>query len=246
MLRINPNLSEICGIHTGDGYLRKRKNKIELDITGSTEEREYYDNYVIPLVNELFELNLVGRIYSKGTYGFVTTNSKFRIFNDLGFPYGKKSLRVRVPEEIFFSKDKLIYSSFLRGLFDTDGHLGFRKYYGNYKLFKKNNHHYPFVVLTTVSKRLAIEIKSMLGFLKIESFIYLYKPKNKRDNISYRIIINGISRVNNWMKIIGSKNSVKFSRYLVWKRFGFCPTNLTLQQRKDILKGDLDINSIGP
>ena len=47
------------------------------------------------------------------------------------------------------------------------------------------------------------------------------------------------------MDIIGMKNSVKFSRYLVWEKFGFCPTNMTLKQREDILNGKLDIYSIG-
>ena len=48
-----------------------------------------------------------------------------------------------------------------------------------------------------------------------------------------------------WMKLIGTKNLVKLSRYLVWKKFRFCPPHTTLQQREDILNEKLDINSIG-
>ena len=48
------------------------------------------------------------------------------------------------------------------------------------------------------------------------------------------------------MQLIGIKNEVKLSRYLVWKEHGFCPTNLTLGQREDILKGKTDSFLKGP
>jgi hypothetical protein len=54
-----------------------------------------------------------------------------------------------------------------------------------------------------------------------------------------------VGRLNQWMKLIGTKNPVKLSRYLIWKKHGFCPTNTNFQQREDILKGKLDIYSIG-
>ena len=47
------------------------------------------------------------------------------------------------------------------------------------------------------------------------------------------------------MDLVGIKNPVKFTRYLIWKKFGFCPPNTTLQQRQDILNGKLDIYKIG-
>jgi len=46
------------------------------------------------------------------------------------------------------------------------------------------------------------------------------------------------------MKIVGSKNPVKLSRYLVWKKFGYCPTGLTLKQRENLLKDKLYIEDI--
>jgi hypothetical protein len=48
------------------------------------------------------------------------------------------------------------------------------------------------------------------------------------------------------MELIGMKNEVKRSRYGVWKAFGFCPTNLTFEQRKGILNGDIDPYTMGP
>ena len=110
---MSPELAEICGIHAGDGYLRIRRRKIELDLTGHVEEKGYYDGHVIPMFNRVFEINLRGKVYVKGTYGFVTTNDGFKIFNFLGFPYGKKSKIVEVPKLILNNKDKIFYQKLL-------------------------------------------------------------------------------------------------------------------------------------
>jgi hypothetical protein len=53
----------------------------------------------------------------------------------------------------------------------------------------------------------------------------------------------GSEKLEKWMNLIGIKNPVKLTRYLVWKRFGFCPPHTTLKQREDFLNGKLDINS---
>lgn len=248
MIQMTPELAEICGIHAGDGYLRKRQiNKTELDISGALEEKEYYDNHVIPLFNKFFNLRLKGRFFSRGTYGFVIWNIKVGpLIHELGFPYGEKSSIVNIPNIILESRNKLFYSRFLRGLFDTDGCLIFQKKYGkNYCLFKRRYNHYPIIILSTVSKRLSEEVNQILGELKIEHFIYGHQPKNFRDKYRYNLVISGIERLNKWMNLIGIKNQSKLSKYLIWKKFGFCPTNLTFQQRKDILNGKLDIYSIG-
>ena len=50
------NLAEICGIHAGDGYLRggEGNSRWELDISGSVEEKEYYDLHVKRLFEKVF------------------------------------------------------------------------------------------------------------------------------------------------------------------------------------------------
>lgn len=243
---ISPELAEICGIHAGDGYMRTReRNRGEVQISGNIEEKDYYDNHVIPLINSIFKLNIKGKFFRKNLYGFITHNKEVReTLLNLGFPSGRKSINVRVPKIILASKNPLLYVRFLRGLLDTDGHIGFRKCYGKYTLFKTKRHHYPIIHITTISKRLAKDVCFILKFLKIKYFIHSFQPKDPEDKFKYRIIMNGVERMNKWMDLIGSKNSVKLTRYLIWRRFGFCPTNLTLQQREGILKGELDIYSI--
>ena len=243
---MTPEIAEICGIHAGDGYLRKRGDKTELEIGGSVEEKGYYDDHVVSLFKKAFHIAVSPRMYSKGTYGIIVMNRNVAdLLNSLGFPYGKKSKIVAVPIDILNSKNKVFLAKFLRGLFDTDGHLGFRKFYGKgYTEFKRNFHNYPTIRLTTVSRKLAEDIIMILNFLEIRSFLYSYKPKNPRDSYVYCVIVNGVVELEKWMMIIGTKNPVKLSRYLVWKKFGYCPTKLTLRQREELLNEKLHINDI--
>lgn len=245
---MSPELAEICGIHAGDGYFRIRQIwKTEIDISGHLEEQGYYDNHVVPLFNKVFNLKLKGRFFSRGTYGFVIHNIKIgKLFNSLGFPSGKKSKIVKVPELILKSKNKTLYAKFLRGLLDTDGHIGFRnrRTIKNHSFFKRNYNYYPIIQITTISEVLSDNVCFMLNELGIKHFVYSYQPKNIRDSYKYVIVMSGVERLSKWMNLIGSKNPVKLSRYLVWKKHGHCPTNLTLQQRENILNGKLDINNM--
>ena len=70
-------IAEICGIHAGDGYLRNDGRRVEWDISGNIEEKNYYDKEVIPLFNKIFDLNIKGRFFKgRNTYGFVIRNKK--------------------------------------------------------------------------------------------------------------------------------------------------------------------------
>jgi hypothetical protein len=246
MVIITPDLAEVCGIHVGDGYFRQRtRNKGEIDISGHLEEKGYYKGHVVPLFKKVFDIELKAREFSRGSYGFVIYYKKVRdVFEELGIPSGKKSIKISVPIAILESKNKEIYSRFLRGFFDTDGHFGCRKSYGTASLFKKTHHHYPLVDLVTISPQLAYEMKGMLDFLGIESFVFIAKSRLANEHDKYRIIINGKERATKWMKLIGTKNPVKITRYLIWKKFGFCPTCTTLAQRESILRGELDIKDM--
>lgn len=242
MIVLSIELAEVCGIHAGDGYMRLRgENKGEVDISGSLEEKDYYDNYVVPLFNKFFDLQLNGRSFSRGSYGFVTYNKNVRdILIGLGFPKGKKSKIVKVPDLVLNSGDCKVYSAFLRGLFDTDGNLGFRKSYAGVNAFNKNYNHYPVITITTVSKCLAEGVIKMLHDMDMIFYYHIRDSRKLNEGRKYLISISGLDGLDKWMDMVGSKNPVKLSRYLVWKKFGFCPTNLTLQQRQELLNGKLD------
>lgn len=247
MIELTQELAEFCGIHAGDGYMRVRESgKGEVAISGSYEEKTYYDNHVFPLIKSAFGLDVKGRYFSGKTYGFVCYRNELRDFLlKMGFPKGKKSAIVQVPQVILNSNDKTLSFSFLRGLFDTDGNLSFRKSYGNIDKFKSKYNNYPTIKITTISKNLSEGIIRILNSLDLN--FYYYTQDSKRMNVkrAHIIAINGIKGLQDWMQLIGIKNEVKLSRYLVWEKFGFCPTNLTFEQRQNILKGNLDPYSLG-
>ena len=235
-------LAEICGIHAGDGYLRNDGKRRELDISGNIEEKEYYDKNVIPLFKKFFNIELKGRFFPhRNTYGFVIRNPKvIEFMNKIGFPYGAKSLKVKVPN--FILEKKSLKKSFLKGYFDTDGHLSFSKKYGNYCEFKRTRHYYPRISLTTVSKNLSNDLKEILKELNFNFFYYSYNPKKETNNIRYIFNINGVKNLKKWLDLIGTNNSTKYSRFLIWKKHGFCPTNITYLQRLEILKNRINPN----
>jgi intein/homing endonuclease len=245
-MNVNSQLSEIAGIHAGDGYLRYSGRRKELDISGGIDEKEYYDNHVIPLFNKEFNLNLKGKFFkSRNTYGFVVRNRQvIEIFKKLGFPSGKKSTTVRCPKEILNSSDPKILRSFLRGYFDTDGSLTFDKKVYNKNVFKKTRNFYPRFMFTCVSQSLTkdiIRISTKLGF---KALSYSHKSKIKTEKISYKTQIVGKINLRKWMKEIGIKNHSKYTRYLIWQKYGFCPPNTTYDQRLNILRNNLNPYSI--
>jgi intein/homing endonuclease len=243
MVEMTPELAEICGIHAGDGYLRDDGKRRELDISGSFEEQVYYDNHVIPLFSKELGLDVKGKTFaSRGTYGFVLRGKEItKFFNqDLGFNLGPKSLTVKVPEQIFNSKDLLIISRFLRGLFDTDGSLYFKnkRTCKKYTEFKKTHNYYPVISFTTVSKDLAYQIKDLLlkfGFSRVN--IYVYNPKAINDNLSYKTYFSGTDNLIKFFNEIGSMNPIKFSRFELWKKQGYCQPHLSYLERVKLLKG---------
>jgi len=243
-MKMNSRLAEICGIHAGDGYLRDDGKRRELDLSGDFDEIDYYDNHVSHLFNKSFGISTKPRFFlSRRTYGFVIRDKEIvKVFHELGFPYGNKSTIVRVPSLIFKGRNKLIYARFLRGLFDTDGCVTFaRRPKENYAKFKRTYHYYPSIRFSTVSKEFANEIMFLLKELQFGHItLNRYRSNNLKENIRYSLIFYGVNKLNRFFKIVGSKNMVKLSRYLIWKKFGFCSTNLTLQQRKGILSGKLN------
>lgn len=243
---VTPELAEICGIHAGDGYMRLReRSKGEVDISGHVEEKSYYDNHVIPLFNKVFGLDIKGKHFSRGSYGFVSYKQEIRdVLMSLGFPIGKKSRSVKVPEPILKSGGFKIYGAFLRGLFDTDGNLSFRKSYKGINKFNKHHNHYPTLKIVTISKDLTEGVIKILHELGIIFNYHCRDSKMPNESRVYTITISGIDGLDRWMELVGMKNPVKLTRYLVWRKFGFCPTKTSLSQREDILNGRLDIYSV--
>src|SRR3989344_521493 len=240
-MKVTPELAEVCGIHAGDGYLRGgEKNRWELDISGNVEEKEYYDLHVKKLLKIIFGIKIHCRLFpARNTYGFVIRDkSIIKFMHDLGFPYGAKSISVKIPNKIMSSNDSNLLSRFLRGLFDTDGGVHFRKSYGKtYTEFKKTHNHYPIIRFTTISRQLYDHIKKsleILGFGKVGEYSYI--PKKPNENKVYEVTLYGPEKTERFFNIVSPKNPTKLSRFLLWKKIWHCPSHLTHAQRKEMFK----------
>ncbi len=178
---LNHDFAEILGVLNGDGHLSKIN--YEVSITGNLKEMDYFEYlkkkfeglFGITFKIETFPYCLKLRAYSVELINFLN--------KEYGLPKGEKKGNLFVPKRIL-SEKKLI-TSYLRGLFDTDGTFYIRR--------KKD----PVVEISSADKRYLKQIKDNLGLLgfkcslgkfhlsiykreDIKRFFELIKPANPK------------------------------------------------------------------
>lgn len=197
-------LAYLCGIFTGDGSIYERKDKKDyvLKCVGNPkDEQELYYSVIGPYFKEVFGFMPNIRLQDTNTtFGFVVlSKGLLRFLTDkIGLVKGRKDERLGIPE--IFTKDKELIIHFIRGLFDTDGCMCFKKRY-------KINPYYPTISLSSFSEKLikevAIELKG-IGFKVVE--IYNYKVIDSRlkngFNLINRIELNGFKNLELWVSKI--------------------------------------------
>ena len=238
-------IAEICGAIMGDGWIQS--NGQSFFIAGNPiEDKDYYDSYLKELVNKILNVNVVPRNFSYwGVYGIsVHKKEKIKKLLSFGLIKGRKVKSARVPEWIYLSKSKKIISAFLRGLFDTDGGISFQKDYTQYSTdFNSHYHTKPRVRIGCISERLIKESLELCNRLGLKAILRYRKGgvhNNRNCNDVYILEINRLDSINFWFKELLPSNQKHKTKYLIWKKFGFCPPNTTLSQRKDILKNSLN------
>lgn len=240
------DLAYETGIHLGDGYLGyflegyHNKFRYALQYTGDAiNELHFYKTTLKPLLFKLYGINLPIKFKKDNTCIFVTRSSKLAKFKkSLGLPVGRK-INIKIPN---FISTKNLKINFIRGLFDTDASLSFKKKH------KKINY-YPVIHYTSNDKELIVNVAKILNELKIKFCTYFDEiKKDKRpyikDSIIHNIYINGIERLEDWMNKIGFYSSKHLTKYLIWKKLGYLNLNLTTEDRLNIIK-DLKIKMPG-
>lgn len=243
----NSDIAEICGAIIGDGWI-ETKGKA-LYITGHpTEDKVYYDQYLASLFSKNF-IKVKPKIYRYWrVYGFGVYKQKIiKEIIKLGIKTGNKSSNIRIPKWIFVKEKFMI--AVLRGIFDSDGSFYCGKCYGKYdNAFRKKYHCQPRIQITSISKNLIIDtfkIMLDLGFHpeKIKSRKEGFKC-GRNCKKSYLIRLNRLKEIKNWFKLFKlSANPKHISKFKLWIKFGFCPPSTTLEERRKILKGEININS---
>lgn len=241
--KMTSQLAEFLGVYAGDGCMSSSKNgQIIVEIAGSKEEIEWI-NYVAQLVWKIFGKKVEAHSHSN-VYSIQTGDSKICHFlrEPARFPVGKKSLIVRVPDIVMNTYSLNTYSAFLRGYFDADGCLNFeRRACGKYGAFKRTHHYYPRLLIGSVSKNLITDVGKMLKFIGVRHSIWEKKPSGKGKHRVYCVAAKGTSQLELWVNKIGFSNQTHFTKYLIWKQFGFCPPKTTLNKRLKVLAGELDL-----
>lgn len=235
----NEKTAEIVGLSLGDGSLTVRKNgKLRYQLRSSVEEKRYYDAYIKPLFNTSLGNVLITHYEGrKPYYGIYSENQKMCNFlKIMGIPVGIKG-ELNIPAWI---KNNTTYlKRFIRGFVDTDGSVFCGRDYNH----PKKKHVKIRMSVASVSYNIIEEVNKSLKQLGIHNLIIKpYKQKNSRWKNLNKIQIDG-PNVEDYFRIIGSKNPKHISKYKIWRRFGFCPPYTTLKQRKDILNGKLNLHS---
>lgn len=186
--KMSPELAEEIGIHLGDGCMSFNRNYFS--VKTNKKEEQYITGFLFPLYKKLYNLDLkLMRLESVS--GFEVYSKALCEFKNkvIGLPYGEKIHKIIVPELILKTKNKKVYSRFIRGLFDTDGCVC---------IVKKD---YPVISITINSEVL---IKKVAEMLKLMGFIPHYNKKS--------IYLNGKVMLDKWIKEINSSNPVKIKK----------------------------------
>jgi len=240
MKDITPGIAELAGAFAADGSMQKEHICFWGNIL---EDRLYYDIVLKSLFLEEFGVEV--RPHDKksnSVYGFYVCNkSIIKYFVEtLGFKPGKKTYDVKAPRVIMKSQDPLIWAAFIRGFCDCDGTLSFGKRYGNYHKVYKIIHTYPRIQIKSVSNEIISDISELLNRLNIKHITCVLRKTRPNETDSKLIQISGVPRLEKWIDLVCFNNHVQFTKYEIFKNYGFVPPSTNIAQRQAILEGSID------
>jgi hypothetical protein len=229
-------LAEICGAMIGDGWIQSNEQSFFL-AGDPKEDKDYYDNHISKLISKLIVPVKPKEFLYWKVYGIsIHTKSQVKKLLDLGLPKGKKVKTAEVPRWII-EADLNTIKSFIRGFFDTDGCVFCQKDYTKYaKEFESKYHTKIRIRISSVSKKLIEEVFLLCkkcGFRCVKR-VKIINRVNRAD--VHILEVNEIKGIHRWFNELKPSNPKHTTKYLVWKKHGFCPPYTTIKQRKDILK----------
>jgi len=233
--------AELVGLHFGDGSLTERKgtNQLRFQLRGdAVSDREHYETFIIPLCNELIGFPILGRgvstVFDKklNSFGISFQSNKIAcFFENLGVPVGVKE-ELKIPEWILQNLD--FSKAFVRGLFDTDGGISFKRN----NTAKSRLPKVGIIKIISTSKTLISDCSTILSSMEIKHYFRIQKKFNGNKNAFFVSIYK--PHINKFMQTIGSHNPKHLKKFEIYEKFGFCPSRTTPEQREQILKGLLD------
>lgn len=212
------DLAYICGFIIGDGHLclRQQKNEYHIVCTGNLkDEKEFYENIIIPIFNKLFGINFKIKISKRdNTINIIYYSKKLLEFfsEEIGIPTGSKSDKVTIPE--LFKRSNILFKYFLQGYADADFCFCLKKRYSNIK-------YYPVISCSSRSSKIIEEITEFLDRLGFTFYKELNKPKYdkrlKRNIVMSSIILYGHYNLIKWVREIGFRNFKSLRMLELWR-----------------------------
>jgi DNA-binding transcriptional regulator WhiA len=211
-MKLNNVIAELIGMHVGDGTLYNTKSGRVWELRGGLNEEDYYRDHVRKIIKSIFpEINTKPKFRSggkNGCFGFqISKREVTSFFITYGFKPGKKSHTVRIPKYIINSNVQ-IQSSFVRGLFDTDGCIRFER------INNQANHTYPKLEFVSASEGLRNDLQKLLSSMNFRTNIW------GNSKTYYRLCISGTKYLDKFMREISPKNKKHLSKYQIWQRRG--------------------------
>ena len=188
-------LSELIGIMLGDGCLSRSGKKYYIYICGhKINDFEYHQvvtqQYLLKIFNKMSKIQF--RKFENTLFLRFSDKEIFLFFSKIGIPIGKKYNSIKIPQ---FVKDPVLFPSFIRGLFDTDGCFILSKQH-------KNVPYYPRIEITSKSEEFLSET---LIYLKKMGFYGSVSNKGR----GFRLEIPGRANLLKWNQMIGSNHPQK-------------------------------------
>ena len=216
--QISEDLAYLCGIIAGDGSIgyRRQKNEYCLKVVGNPkDEKEFYHQIIGPKFEKVFGMLPKMKYHdSKTTYGFSVYSKTIYLYlvDYIKLPSGVKYATLKIPE--IFLKSSNLTIAFIRGVFDTDGCICFKKRNKKYA-------NYPNISISSKSESFIKEISDFLRIIDLKfSHPYEYKQIDPRFKagyaITHRLEIHGHSNLKIWLDKIGffsPKHLEKIKRY---------------------------------
>ena len=240
------DIAEFCGATIGDGWIQSNEKSFFL-AGDPTDDKEYYDFRIVPLINKILNIELNAKDFPYWKVYGISIHKKELIKKliSFGLPTGKKVDIAEIPRWIMKSNKKVI-SAFIGGLFDTDGCIFFSRDYTKYATeFTSKYHSKVRIRISSISKRLMTQTEKIVNKIGIHCIKRELKrgwANNRNNHNVYILEINRIEDIKEFFDGRISKNPKHVTKYKIWKRFGFYPPKLTVEQRKQILKNELDPN----
>ncbi len=219
---LSQELSYLCGIIVGDGCIFQRSDKKDycLKVVGNPkDEQELYHEVIGPYFYKVFGFIPNIKLQDTNTtYGFSVLSKELLRFltEKTGLNKGRKDQKLGIPE--IFKNNREFLIPFIRGLFDTDGCMCFKKRY-------RKEPYYPVISLSSLSEKLIREVVQELkemGFKVVESYNrQIFDPRLKNGfNIISRVELNGFANLQLWIEKINfssPKHLNKIKRYYTKK-----------------------------